>query len=256
MVHVNVPFCMLTEKYLGFVLDEGINPEIGLDAKALDETSDSTFKKISELLRERGLSVSFHAPFADLAPGSIDPQIHNATKYRFKQVIGLASIFHPKTVVCHTGYEALRHGYMKDQWIENSIAIWKWLSEQLMSEGTSLMLENVFETGPEEFLPIFDSLRSDSIGFCLDVGHQKAFSHCSLEKWLGVLGPFLGQLHLHDNNGDGDHHLAMGQGSVDFEYLFGFLGRMEDRRPLVTLEPHVDSDLWPSIQYLEENWPM
>ena len=246
---------MLTEKYLDFVLDEGINPEIGLDAKALDETSESTFKKYSALLSERGLSVSFHAPFVDLAPGSIDPQIQNATKFRFEQVIRLVSMFHPKTVVCHTGYESLRHGYMKDQWIENSIAIWKWFSEQLMSNGTHLMLENVFEAGPEEFIPLFDELRSQKIGFCLDVGHQKAFSSCSLQKWLEVLGPFLGQLHLHDNNGDWDQHLAMGQGSVDFEYLFGFLGGMKNRRPLVTLEPHVDSDLWPSLQYLEKKWP-
>jgi len=75
-----------------------------------------------------------------------------------------------------------------------------------------------------------------------------------LDRWVQVLGPYLRQLHLHDNRGEEDEHLALGQGSIDFKSLFGAL-KTTIRRPLaLTLEPHQEKDLWPSIGYLEINW--
>ena len=75
-----------------------------------------------------------------------------------------------------------------------------------------------------------------------------------LDRWVQVLGPYLRQLHLHDNRGEEDEHLALGQGSIDFKSLFGLL-RAAIKKPLVlTLEPHQEKDLWPSIGYLEINW--
>lgn len=245
---------MLEEKYFELVLEKGINPEIGLDASALDNTSYAVFREYADAIKKRGLSVTFHAPFVDLSPGSIDPEIRAVSRHRLEQVLRLVPLFHPKTVVCHTGYETLRHGYMLDQWIENSLEQWRWFSERLVAEGARLMLENVFEAGPEDFFSLFSAIGHKGVGFCLDVGHQMAFSRSSLEKWLDVLGPFLGQLHLHDNNGKGDDHLAMGQGRVEFDVLFRFLKETARERPLITLEPHVDADLWPSLEYLKKHW--
>jgi len=165
-------------------------------------------------------------------------------------------MFHPKTVVCHTGYEEFRHGYMKAQWLENSIAVWRWFSTALNAAGSRLVLENVFEKSPKDFLPLLEALAPMNVGFCLDVGHQSAFGRASLKEWLDVLGPYLHQLHLHDNHGDFDSHFAMGRGSIEFGVLFDHLRRMDSgRRPLITLEPHVDEDLWPSLSYLEDHWP-
>lgn len=254
-VHVNVPFCMLNETYLGFVLEQGINPEIGLDAEALDDTRDTVFRRCADALHEKGLAVTFHGPFVDLSPGSIDPRIRAVSRQRFEQVLRLVPLFRPKTVVCHTGYEEFRHGYMRERWVENSLVLWQWFAKRLADEGGRLMLENVFEAGPEEFLPLLETLHPLDAGFCLDVGHQRAFSRSSLDQWLRGMGPFLGQLHLHDNHGERDAHLAVGQGGVDFGLLFDYLRHQEKERPLITLEPHVDQDLWPSLTYLEKNWP-
>lgn len=254
-VHVNVPFCMLNETYMAFVLEQRINPEIGLDAEALDTVAEPVFRKCAEALGEKGVTVSFHAPFVDLATGSSDPEIRAVSFRRFEQVLRLVPLFRPKTVVCHTGYEEFRHGYMKPQWIENSLDLWRWFSRHLNDEGCRLVLENVFEKSPGEFLPLFETLASEQVGFCFDVGHQAAFSNATLSEWLDVLGPYLHQLHLHDNYGDQDSHLALGRGSIEFEVLFDYLRRNHAKRPLITLEPHVDADLWPSLSYLEDHWP-
>ncbi len=246
---------MLRENYLDYVIEHGINPEIGLDARVLDSVDESVFRSCADVLCENGLAVTFHGPFLDLSLGSTDPQIRNVSRQRFEQVLRLVPLFRPKTVVCHAGYEEFRYGYIRDEWIANSIEMWLWLSGEMAAAGTRLVLENVFEDGPDDLLPLFEALASEGVGFCLDVGHTSAFSSASLGKWLDVLGPFLHQLHLHDNHGDTDSHLPMGRGNIDFNILFENLIKEGNRRPLITLEPHVDEDLWPSLHYLENHWP-
>jgi sugar phosphate isomerase/epimerase len=59
----------------------------------------------------------------------------------------------------------------------------------------------------------------------------------------------LAQLHLHDNAGAGDDHLAIGAGRFDFSGLFRYL-RQQRLRPLITLEPHQEEGLWASLQAL------
>ena len=53
----------------------------------------------------------------------------------------------------------------------------------------------------------------------------------------------------------GDEHLALGRGIVDFASLFSSLRRLGGVPPVVTLEPHTEADLWPSLAYLAHIWP-
>ena len=254
-VHVNVPFDMLHETYLDLILEKRLNPEIGLDAGILDSVPDSMFVKCAARLAQHGISVTFHAPFVDLSPGSIDREIRAATRRRFEQVLRLVPLFRPRTVVCHAGFEKFRYGYMRKKWIENSLAMWHWFSGRLNDLGSRLVLENVYERSPEDILPLFRELSPDNVGFCLDVGHQAVFGDGALGNWLSVLGIYLGHLHLHDNHGDIDSHLALGCGGIDFNPLFEYFRKNPGIRPSITLEPHVQEDLWPSISYLETHWP-
>jgi sugar phosphate isomerase/epimerase len=69
------------------------------------------------------------------------------------------------------------------------------------------------------------------------------------------LGPYIGQLHLHDNHGSHDEHLPLGSGKIDFYQLFTYLKSNEIPQPIITLEPHQEEDLWPSLDYLAKVWP-
>jgi sugar phosphate isomerase/epimerase len=254
-VFVNVPFTMLQATYLDFVVENRVNPEIGLDAEALDTVPDAVFAGCADRLGKGGASLTFHGPFFDLSPGSADPEIRAVTRRRFEQVLRLVPLFHPKAVVCHPGYEKCRYGYVRASWMEKSAEMWHWFSGRLNELGSRLVLENVYEQAPEELLPLFEALAPQGVGFCLDVGHQAAFGRVPLGAWLDVLGPYLRHVHLHDNHGDADAHLGLGNGSVDLPLLFEYLRKRVEMRPLITLEPHLPEDLWPSLSYLEANWP-
>jgi len=253
-VQVNIPFRMLVETHLDRFVKEGLNPEIGLDAEALDRYEHSDFKGVADELRAAGATITVHAPFMDLSPGSPDPRIRAVADERFEQALAVIPLFQPVTMVCHAGFSERRYGHMRDLWLEHSLAFWARVCERLSAAGAMLMIENVYEADPEDLQPLFESLDAGRVGFCLDTGHQSAFGHRALEDWLNILEPYLGQVHLHDNQGARDDHLAVGSGGIDFDKLFNRLARM-GRRPLITLEPHREEDLAPSLAYLERVWP-
>lgn len=254
-IHVNVPFIALHESYLDRFIQHRLNPEIAFDSTALDRYSHSDFSAVAKQLHEHGLAVTFHAPFMDMAPGSTDPMIREVTRNRFEQVLELIPLFRPKTVVCHAGYDERRYHHIRDVWTEKSLEMWAWLGKRMQDEGTRLMLENVFEQGPDDIRILLEQIGNQTVGFCLDTGHKEVFSHADFETWVESLGPFLGELHLHDNRGKRDEHLAMGQGIIDFGILFEKLKAMKKEPPIITLEQHREEDLWPSFEYLKKIWP-
>ena len=91
--------------------------------------------------------------------------------------------------------------------------------------------------------------------FCLDTGHLNVFSSAELNVWIQRLGPFIRQIHIHDNDGFLDQHLPPGQGNIDFNPLFRFLEGRVDDPPLITLEPHREEDLDPFLEFLDRHWP-
>jgi len=84
-IQINIPFTMLTEGYLDLFVQQGLNPEIGFDATALDRFSLSDFSGIAEQFHRAGLTTTLHAPFVDLSPGSTDPHVRAVTRNRFEQ---------------------------------------------------------------------------------------------------------------------------------------------------------------------------
>ena len=254
-IQIRIPFTMLYESYLDYFIKHKFNPEIYFSSDALDKYAVSDFNYIADQLHKMGLNITLHAPFTDLSPGSPDAAIRAVTKHRFEQMLKIVSIFMPKTVVCHTGYDWKRYWPIKDIWMENSIDTWTWFGEKILSNGAHLTIENVYEYYPDDMLTLLDKLKNQNVGFCLDIGHQAVFSLSSLEKWIEVLGTHLKQLHLHDNFGERDDHLALGKGNINFPKLFKFIKALDNKPLAITIEPHKEQDVLPSLEYLEKVWP-
>lgn len=246
---INFPFRRLQQE-MDLVLAHRIQPEIGLEGDTLYTATEAEYREVAGALAEAGLGCTLHAPFFDLAPGGLDGQILAATRAKLGKAFALIEIFRPAAVVCHLNYEANKHGYKEEAWFAASLATWRELLAQAVAQRVVLMLENTYETGPEQHEKMLRALNSPLARFCLDAGHVSAFAKNRWQDWLPALAPWLGQLHLHDNQGDRDAHLAPGRGSFDFSGLFGYL-KEQHLHPLVTLEPHTEDDLWESLAALD-----
>ncbi len=255
-VQVNIPYRMLRDEgYLALFLEQGLNPEIGFDGSALDGASERELREVGAVFHEQARRITCHAPFLDLSAGSLDPAVRHVTRRRFEQTLRAAACVQPATVVVHTGWDHRRYLEFRGAWLERSLEMWVWFAEALRREGARMMLENVYERRPEELLECCDSLRDQGVGVCLDTGHLSAFGEDPLDRWLDVLIRDIGQLHLHDNHGDRDEHLAPGRGVVDFPLLLERMAQRDGPGPIVTLEPHTEAAFHQALEYLEEVWP-
>ena len=250
-IQVSIPLHLLYEKHLPTIIKERINPEISFNYFVLDHFKSEDLKKIANTIIEAGLTITMHAPFMDLRPGAIDPKIRQVSIDRLNQFFEIVPYFQPGVVVCHASFDEKYYVGNMERWVENSIETWRQFLPLAREMNTIITFENVYENSPHYLALLLDSLKSPYLRFCFDTGHFNAFSRTSLKEWMDILGPYLKQLHLHDNTGFTDEHLPVGDGNFQFYELFKILEE-QSIDPVVTLEPHTEEDLWKSLKNIKE----
>ena len=161
-----------------------------------------------EVLESFSYSYSIHAPARGINIASLHEAVRKACVDVLIESFRVAAEV-SGTVVVHPGYFAWE---VERQ--ESLVAFKRSLSELSVAAGdlgVRYFVENMgnweyfFIRSPEE-LPIIGDA-----GFALDVGHANL--NKNLETFLGLP---IGHVHLHDNRGDTDTHLAVGEGTVPF----------------------------------------
>ena len=250
LVHVNVPYSMLVER-IDFAIEKRIHPEIFFSGEDLDTCQDAQARHLAESLRHHNLEITFHAPFMDLSPGGVDRRVKEVTLDRFTKVIELARLYQPKTIVFHPGYETWKFDGNVKLWLESSLQTWTPLVDEAKARGLTLAIENVYEDTPDSLVALFNEINSPHFRFCFDTGHHHVFSKAPLAVWFQGLAEYLCEVHLHDNHGQSDEHLPMGEGDFDFDTFFNLLSERH-LQPILTLEPHEEAHLWRGLEAVKK----
>ena len=250
-VFVHLPYDEVVKR-LEVLAAEGLYPEVYLPAHILEEIPASSLEQLAGMLQKNQLSCTIHGPFLDLNAGSRDESIRKATLARYAQAFAAAQILLPLQMVLHSGYDRWHYGDSEDgkAWLEQSMRSWGWALEETEGLGLNLALENVFEHQPQVLARLLQRMNSDRFRFCFDLGHCNLFSATPITEWMDELGPFLAEVHLHDNLGQDDDHLAMGEGMIDFPTFFHHLRKMEGT-PYLTIEAFTERRVRMSLQALE-----
>jgi len=244
-IHINVPYSMLLRR-IGFVIGHRFHPEIYFSGEDLDACDETEAKGLAETLHQKGLECTIHGPFMDLSPGGVDRRIKEVTLDRFSRTIELAALFKPRAIVFHPGYEKWKFDGNVNLWFESSLATWSPLVKEAKERNLTLAIENVFEENPDSLRMLLQEIDSPHFRFCFDAGHHHVFSRSPLPVWMEALSNYLFEVHLHDNHGEMDDHLPMGEGSFDFRQLFNLFSQ-NGLNPIYTLEPHEEAHLWRSL---------
>ncbi len=244
--HVHIPFQKIRE-HLEFIRKNALNLEIYFGSEVLDTLSKKDITGLSDMLDYRP-ALSIHGPFMDLSPGAVDSKVRKATMERFSHVFEIAEVLRPRVVVFHSGYEKWKYALNVDLWLEKSLETWGPLHKRASDLGVQIAIENIFEDDPENLRLLMESMDSEGFGVCFDTGHCNLFSGVDLKAWVEALGPYIVELHLHDNNRTSDQHLPPGDGSFDFGKFF----RLLERRDCVhTIEVHSPEHVLKSMEYLK-----
>lgn len=239
-----------------FFLDLGLQPELYLSAPDLKKNNRKEAEATASLLAENGLACTFHAPFLDLNPGAVDQDVRLLSLSKYRAVLEMATIFRPRAIVFHPGYDRWRYDGQMNKWLKESLKTWRDVLDAAarLVPGTKILIENIFEDEPDSFEALFSRIEDPDFGFCFDTGHFFLFSRHDIKRWMDVLGRRLMELHLHDNNGERDEHRAPGSGSFPFEWLFGYLESTDTRDMIFNIEAHTREDLLLSLDYVNRRF--
>lgn len=157
--------------------------------------------------------IALHGPFGDLCAGSFDPMVREVARHRFDLAYAAARQIGATDVVLHHGY--VPGTSPPDRWVPRFADFWEAFSDG-KSRHVRFHLENMLERGPDVMVEVLSAVRQDNVDLCLDVGHAHCNSTTPVTQWIETLHELIGYVHLHDNHGEADEHLALGEGEIPF----------------------------------------
>ena len=218
------------------ILDRwGIGVELDqfcMAASMKGEARQAADREIAELKAVAG-GMILHAPFNELFPAAIDPDARALAMRRFSEAAEIAAENGISRMVVHSGY--VPFVYFKEWHRDRSVEFW----EEFMADKPDdfiIMIENVLDDEPYMMAEIMERISNPNIRLCFDTGHALCVSKVPVSEWLRVLAPYLGHLHIHNNDGQYDHHSALTEGLIDMESFLDDVIKLCSRDTTVTLE--------------------
>ncbi|HJJ36011.1 MAG TPA: sugar phosphate isomerase/epimerase [Methanocorpusculum sp.] len=174
-----------------------------------------------DLLRSYPFDYTVHAPSRSVNIASVLEPIRKASVELVCESLTLAAEIKATGVVFHPGYYTFEEEY------ENAVsALQRSLAEirQFARDvNVSCCVENMGNWGYFFLQKPADIPLIGSTDFCLDIGHANECG--TLNEYLSV--PFT-QIHVHDNDGTSDAHLALGKGTIDIPSVIAAIQRNGD----------------------------
>ncbi len=193
-----------------------------------------------------------HGPFHGLQYDSKDAEITAVCKKKIERVLNIAGMLDAGHVVVHSSFNPLDpHPRAAEMWLERSTVFWKSLVPIAKRNNCMMVIENIFDQTPENIIKLINAVDSPHFKGCLDVGHANIFGTIPIEEWVDEYKKELFHLHLHDNFGKTDDHLALGSGTVAFDKFFEALDKVR-HVPACTLEVLNEDELAKSLSFLKE----
>ena len=196
------------------------------DTRWLWRYKDSQAEDIVRKVEDAGIPISVHGPFLDLNPGSDDDAIRAYTRKCYLRSLKLARLLKSQRIIFHSGLNPLLPKNSIMRWLERSVEVFQTVLEEEGGDDVILVIENSHDPIPEVLLHLVDKIGSGIVKVCLDIGHVNVFSTKTLKDWMDKLKDKIVEVHLHDNHGDSDDHLALGEGSIDIAAVLGELDNM------------------------------
>jgi sugar phosphate isomerase/epimerase len=206
-------------------------------------------QELERIIPSYDLQLSLHAPFSDVNIGSFNERIREEAVRQVIEAIEVADGLGMKMATVHPGFFSPLSYYSPDKVMEIARGSIQLIDSKIKGLGIEVGLENMPDMvvttcrRAEDLLQLIDGT---DIGICFDVGHANTTGE--IDNFLRLTDSFV-NVHLHDNDGKRDRHMAMGAGTVDFESV---IGELSDYSGTFVLESRSWEDALTGRAYLEE----
>ncbi len=195
---------------------------------------------------------TLHGAFFDVVLFSYDARIQEISKIRMKQSMEIARKLGVKGVVFHTNVNPMLCGAEYDKRVVEETVDYIAILLQQYPE-IEIYLENMFDETPDILVEISERLCGyPNYGVCLDYAHAYLYGE-SVNEWVHALASFVKHIHINDNDGFYDRHLAVGDGVVLWDE-FAEIKRSELATCSMLIETTLPENQRRSLEYLEKNY--
>lgn len=244
---------------LAKALNWGENYEFGLveivaeNKHVIDE---ETLPSIKDLLSCYSFDYTVHSPFSDINISSLNKSIRKESIRQVKYSIYAVNEIGGKVLTFHPGRHSAATSKARESTKKILFESLKEISDYNKDFGVTIALENMPDTFittmrvSQEVLEVLGQDQLSGIKHTMDVGHLET-NNVDIEEYIHNLKDYLIHIHLHDNFGEFDNHLPLGEGNINFALIFRTLKEIKYKGRII-LEMTRRADVLKSRDYLIE----
>ncbi len=195
--------------------------EIFAEAEHRLPTVEAMFR---DLIPSYKLSYSIHAPISDINLASLNERIREDSILEILTTAETAASLDIDLITIHPGLTSMSVPYMEEKAMEKAKRSLSSIDRISAQYGVRIAVENMpsfpFMLGhtAEE---MNDLIGTTNLGFCLDIGHGNTTGQT--DELIKAFRDRLVNVHIHDNRGEMDEHLTLGEGNIDFKKIIDSL---------------------------------
>ena len=197
-----------------------IAPDIGIEIVSEYASREHWDRAIPKIMEGRTGKLSVHGPFVYMEIGDRNNDFNKYIE-EYKRTFDLSATYSAIHCVVHSHgqFYSENNNLLSDAQKCCAERLFK-LNEVAKSMGVKMAVENLISMEhrllleQEEFLNLLSII--PDINFLLDIGHAYAM-HWDLEEVMKRAGKHITAFHVHDNDGERDLHLHVGEGNFDWQ---------------------------------------
>lgn len=206
-----------------------------------------------DLLESYNLKYSIHAPFMDVNIASPQDQSRLNSIKQIESSIDLANEIDAEAVVVHPGTSSfLASKYFKKEVYEFSNRSIKEIGDYANDLGVMATIENMpnFDTMIYQDIHALNELLEEyEMYMTLDIGHANHAGYSADE----IIFDSIKHVHAHDNFGDDDAHLPLGEGNIKLNDIINSL-ESKNYKGIYILEVNDFDSIKKSYEYMKKNF--
>lgn len=204
----------------------------------------------TDVLDSYNLKYSVHSPLMGINIGSLNKGIREASINEIKKSIDLASEINADIVVVHPGMVPFLGRGFEEEIYRLAHEAFKELGQYGQDLGVTAAIENMpnFEGHIyKNMVDLNNILEELDMYMTLDIGHAYHSGYSAEDMYFDRVK----HIHIHDNNGNDDSHMALGEGSIDLKKV---ISQYEDNnyKGIYTIEVNDKESVKKSLSYLKK----
>ena len=187
-------------------------------------------KRILTIAPSYDVKLSIHAPISDVNIAALCERMREAATMEIIASMEQAMELNADTITFHPGYYSMVIPGHESRSVEKAKRSMRTIDRLMNEFGITACAENMpnfkfmmARTAKE----LHELVDGTDLKVCFDIGHANTMDQ--IDEMVDLLGDRIKNIHIHDNNGDNDDHMTIGDGNIDFEHVLKRLSKYKGR---------------------------